>query len=48
MNRFYLFHASSFVAGAALGVPAVVSAFTGEQGIPLVLQAVGGWMWHGG
>ncbi|ODR83063.1 hypothetical protein BG842_22060 [Haladaptatus sp. W1] len=42
MNRFYLFHISMLFAGAALGIPALVSAITGEQSISIVLQAAGG------
>lgn len=42
MNRFYLFYVSTLIGGAALGIPALISVITGEQSIPLVLQAVGG------
>jgi hypothetical protein len=42
MNRFYLYHVSMLIAGAALGIPALESATSGEQSIPIVLRAVGG------
>lgn len=42
MNRFYLFYVSTLIGGVALGIPALISVITGEQSIPLVLQAVGG------
>lgn len=42
MNRLYLYHVATLIGGAALGIPAVVSANAGERSIPIVLRAVGG------
>ncbi len=42
MDRFSLYHVSTLIAGAALGIPALISTTTGEQSLPLLLQTIGG------
>lgn len=42
MDRFYIYHVSLLIVGAALGVPALASVITGEQSFLQLLWAVGG------
>ncbi len=42
MDRFSLYHVSTLVAGAALGIPALTSTTIGEQSFLLLLQTIGG------